>query len=258
MKTWIKELSSKEFNKKTGIYLLILDDKKYVGSTTNIYARLTTHRSHLEKGIHSNEYFQRAFNKSSILNLYYEILEYCNKEDKLIKEKYWIEKLNPCLNLVRDPTNPTLERYSIEKLKKSMIISRENGKYKTKYSYMKVEMYNYTGDYIKTFDSIDDVVKELNMTKERALRLLGGYKKGLASKGIRLRYEKSSVPVQKFKICFRSLSRNVNFYNDSNSKKVIFNGVKDIYKFLLQSVMEGKKEVNIKFEIKKESQLGPL
>jgi len=251
-------ISSKELQKKSGIYVLSILDKQYVGSSKNLYSRLIEHRSDLKNNIHGNDYLQNVFNKHGVEKLNFEILQFCEPEERLLKEKEWIDKINPCLNLISDPLNPKMTGYSKAKLSKAVLLGIKEGRYKTKFDFMEVEQYDYMGEYVNSFKNQKEAAEKLGLTLKRANALLSGYRKGVASNGIRLRYKESLVPVQKFKINVRSLSRNLQFYSENNSEEVAFNGLKDMYDFLLQSVIEGKKEIVIKYKQKQESQLGPL
>lgn len=258
MKKWILELSSKELQRKSGIYLLSISNNTYIGSSKNLYARLIEHRSDLKKNIHGNDYLQKVFNKHGIKELYFQIISFCEPETRLEEEKKAIIALNPNLNLIKDPTVKRMQPYSKQKLSDSVKQGKLDGKYQTKYDFMEVEQYNYIGDYIKTHVNQKEAAKVLNLSLKRVQYLLGGYRKGVASNGIRLRYKESTVPVQKFEINPRSLSRNLQFFSKDDETEVAFNGIKDIYDFLLQSVIKGKTEITIRYKQKRNSQLGPL
>ena len=81
-------LSSKTLMKKSGIYKLSAGGHIYVGSSKNLYSRLTEHRHDLESENHKNDFLQKVSNKYGINNIKIDIIEFCNPEDRIIKEKY--------------------------------------------------------------------------------------------------------------------------------------------------------------------------
>jgi hypothetical protein len=254
----IMETSSKELQKKTGIYLLSISNNIYVGSSINLYARLIEHRTDLKNNRHGNDYLQRAVNKYKIENLKFKILSFCKPEERLQKEKEFILSENANLNLIKDPTIKKMTDYSKKKLSNSVKKGRSEGRYENKYSFMPVEHYDYRGNYVQSFKNSKEAAEKLNLNAKRVIALLNGYRKGVASKGIRLRYSNGVVPPLKFELNPKSLSRNLEFYSENDSEKIVFKGLRDMYDFLLQSVIDGKQEITIKYKQKIGSQLGPL
>lgn len=49
----------------SGIYCIenIVNRKKYIGGSTNIYRRFLEHKSELKCGTHHNDYLQKSYNK---------------------------------------------------------------------------------------------------------------------------------------------------------------------------------------------------
>lgn len=96
--------------KVQGIYEIWVKNTKYsyIGSSKNIENRFKQHCYLLRKKEHPNKFLQNCFNKygqkSLILNTVEE-LPSLTKEQVLEKEKFWIEKLQPSLNIQQDPTN---------------------------------------------------------------------------------------------------------------------------------------------------------
>jgi len=63
-----------------------LDNKKYIGSSINLYKRHNDHLYSLRAGTHSNKHFQNAFNIYGLENLEYNILEYIDNNQLIKKE----------------------------------------------------------------------------------------------------------------------------------------------------------------------------
>jgi hypothetical protein len=80
-----------------GIYLLIVNNKKYIGSSVNINKRVTEHKRLLKLGIHYNYLVQNAYNVSPVIEAYC-ILE-CSRDNLLIEEQRYLDSEKPELNL---------------------------------------------------------------------------------------------------------------------------------------------------------------
>lgn len=78
----------------SGIYAIlnIINGKMYVGSGINLKNRWKNHLIELRLNRHHSTYLQSAWNKYSINNFIFTVLEYVEDETKLIiKEQYWID-----------------------------------------------------------------------------------------------------------------------------------------------------------------------
>lgn len=228
-------LSSKELSKKSGIYKLSAGGHVYVGSSKNLYSRLTEHRHDLETNQHKNSFLTNVVNKHGINNVRIDIIEYCAPEDRIVREKFWIDELKADMNL-QDPISHELSEQSKQKLSQSVRAGLAAGKYKTKYDFCKVECYDYWGNYITTFDNKEDAAKKLNVDVQAIMHAAGGYKKGVclrANGGCRLRYSDSTVPVQTFEGNPQYIGKYYDFYyiDENGNEQFAFSSVKDCWKF---------------------------
>ena len=97
---------------KMGIYQIVnlIDGKKYIGSSKNLYNRKSKHIYTLRTNSHRNCYLQRAFNKYGEANFSFEVIEFINTEEELLpREQYYIELYQVCdrdkgYNLIVDAT----------------------------------------------------------------------------------------------------------------------------------------------------------
>ncbi len=89
--------------KTTGIYQirLTIDDRCYVGSSTDVRERWYHHRSALDHQKHHSPRLQNAWNKYGPDAFRFELLEECDAEILLEREQLWMDKLNSVLNLMR-------------------------------------------------------------------------------------------------------------------------------------------------------------
>ena len=76
---------------KSGIYCIknILDNKVYIGRSCNLTKRKSEHFRNLKLGSHVNNHLQNAFNSYGKKNFFFSIIEFCDKEDLILKEHYW-------------------------------------------------------------------------------------------------------------------------------------------------------------------------
>jgi len=78
-----------------GIYKIqnLVDNKMYIGYSTNITKRFLTHKYALKQNKHENSYLQRAWNKHGEQNFLFAILELCTIEKCIKLEDQYVKKL---------------------------------------------------------------------------------------------------------------------------------------------------------------------
>ena len=234
-------LSSKTLTNKIGIYKISYSGHSYIGNSKNLYMRLIEHRRDLFNNKHNNDYLQRISNKYGIEKLNVEILEFCELDQRIIREKFYIDKLKSNMNL-KDPITNELSESSKIKLSNSVRQGIIDGKYKTKFDFCEIEQYDYFGNYIKSFKNKDECSQKLKITKKKVQNLTGGYKKGLIWKGLRLRYKDSNVDIKKFNTNPQYIGKHYDFYflDENNNEKFAFSTVKEVWKFLSENVQNEK------------------
>lgn len=81
---------------KPGVYLFTnkINNKKYVGESIDISARFSEHKRSVNRPKKYTAPLAQAFRKYGFENFTFEVLEYCNKEDRLIKEYNYIIEYN--------------------------------------------------------------------------------------------------------------------------------------------------------------------
>jgi len=83
---------SKELKGKSGIYLLKINGKIYIGSSVDMYRRLKQHFNHLNKGCHRNKHLQSSWDKYK--SIQYSVVEECSVDTLAEREDYYIEYYN--------------------------------------------------------------------------------------------------------------------------------------------------------------------
>ena len=93
-------LRKARLNKRPGVYVIqnLVNDKKYIGSSSNAKNRMKIHLNELRKGIHNNTHLQRAWNKYGEKAFKFNIILYCHKEDLLVYEQYYINLFRVALD----------------------------------------------------------------------------------------------------------------------------------------------------------------
>lgn len=85
-----------ELSKKSGVYIITntINNKIYIGETTNLESRFTEHLRRLLSKRHVNEHLQNAVNLYGIDVFKFDILEFCNSIDTKKREHYWVTHLH--------------------------------------------------------------------------------------------------------------------------------------------------------------------
>lgn len=115
--------------KISGIYMIFNHQsfKYYIGSSCNIFKRITTHINELSKNKHHSRVLQRAWNKYGNNSFSFSILELCKFDKTLIIEQKYLDLLNPAYNCSLKATSvmfgrkhkpSTIEKFKLRKVKK--------------------------------------------------------------------------------------------------------------------------------------------
>lgn len=88
-----------------------------MGSSTNLSVRFYTYYS-LRSLAKSNRPLERALLKYGFSNFSLEILDYCNPEDAIKKEQYYMDKFKPDYNIVKIAGSTLGYKHTEESLKK--------------------------------------------------------------------------------------------------------------------------------------------
>lgn len=149
-----------EREKLVGIYLITnnINNKGYIGQSTDLKHREYSHLSCLRRNKHNNKHLQYAWNKYGEENFEFIIIEYCNVDIIDERECHWIEYFNF--------TDTTLG-YNIES---GGSLNKEVSEYtKEKLrdinSYMPVIQLDLKGNYIKEWRGARESAKVLNINQ---------------------------------------------------------------------------------------------
>ena len=78
---------------KSGIYQIICkaNNKRYIGSSIDLFKRKSTHFNELRSGIHDNKYLQNAYNKHGKGSFEFKILCYYEPTELLFQEQRFLD-----------------------------------------------------------------------------------------------------------------------------------------------------------------------
>lgn len=149
----------KEYYGISGIYHIKIKDRNYIGSSTSIGHRLKHHQWSLQENRHHNRTMQNLYNKYK--EIYFTILEKCEADILIDREKFYIDDLKPCINHILDPVSLKRDAVFKERLSQAMKKRIENGWVPV--NRKEVFMYDLDGKYIQTFESVTKAAKHLNL-----------------------------------------------------------------------------------------------
>lgn len=81
-----------------GVYAItcIPEDKMYIGSSNNIFARWKSHVAELNRGVHTNYHLQKAWKTYGKSNFNFSVLEFCSIDKKFDIEQKYIDQYQAC------------------------------------------------------------------------------------------------------------------------------------------------------------------
>jgi group I intron endonuclease len=164
----------KEWKNKSGVYIIKSNDREYIGSAINLYERLSVHFSQLRGNYHHSKFMQNHFNKYGEDTFTVEILEYCEKNIIILREKelYYILKHKSCFN----STTPITFEHSLDM--KIRISNTLKEKFKNKLLHprynkgIKYNIYDVYGDIIKKEIGIAEATLFLKLSNPSVIRNL--------------------------------------------------------------------------------------
>lgn len=169
---------------KCGVYELfnLVNGKRYVGSSINIYNRLNEHLYNLKNNKAHNKHLQSAWNKYGEENFIYNVLEFCNEDLQFKREQYYIDCIHPEYNLTYNVIANTGHQVSDECKKKisetlkKKYSSGEIHAYRQNHAWIKCYIYNIrTLKLIAECDCLADAnrkIKRGHFTGDRAFNSL--------------------------------------------------------------------------------------
>lgn len=142
---------------KSGIYCIKnkINNKRYIGSSTNISNRWSRHRYNLNKGVHATEHLLRSWKKYGSDNFEFIVMEYVEDVNLLlVREQFWIDLLSPEYNKRKIAENNLGYKMSEEQIQrridsgiyKNRIVTEETRKRMSEAGYKRDPMQQETKD----------------------------------------------------------------------------------------------------------------
>lgn len=145
---------------KTGVYRItnLINNKFYIGSTANnFYNRFHQHISDYKAGKRDIRILYAAIDKYGIHNFEFKIVEFCNKEDVLIREQFYLD-LGTDYNCAKIAGNLLGLKHLPTSKTRTMVGSLHHC---AKICYQ----FDLEGNFIKKHESIIEALKEIGKTK---------------------------------------------------------------------------------------------
>lgn len=151
-----ENLKLPEVKGKSGVYRFWCNEHSYIGSAKDFKHRLSTHINTMKRGTHHNHTVQNVFNKYGLDLFTFEILEYCEVDDLLVRETYYIQTLKPDMNHILDAVRierdqDTIERTRISQKKYYETHRPVNSK--------KVYQYDLEGNFLGEYETVTEAAK---------------------------------------------------------------------------------------------------
>ncbi|WP_416042509.1 GIY-YIG nuclease family protein [Bacillus subtilis] len=198
-----------------GIYQITnkINGKKYIGSSINVFKRWKQHVTDLHYGLHHSHLLQKDWDKYSLNDFTFEILEYVeNKNDLLTVEQMWLdgEYINDLYNVLSSTTMHNisapsdfvedvfyckkLSEETQQLLRKNLMIHKKRGKLlhsgKFKYDYSKTWFSKNTKDVQQLKLNMNNYFynQTSSTSKERCWTTFTQYARQLEFKGNKKRF----------------------------------------------------------------------
>lgn len=159
---------------KSGIYQIknLLTNKIYIGSSKDIGRRLQKHFSELRFNRHTNKRLQSDFNKFSIENFEWSVIEYTS-ENLIDKERNYQIEIG-----IESLYNDKISNYYMNEELKSKLASVDKSSHKTKEYREKMSLlkshaivqYDKNGNPINKYDNMNNLLKENPNYKGQTIR----------------------------------------------------------------------------------------
>ena len=146
----------------SGIYQIKIHDKYYVGSSTSIGHRLKHHQWALTTKQHHNRTMQNLFNKYGNENTFFEVIECCEPDLLIHREKYFIDERKPYMNHILDPQKIVRDETYRQRLSEGL--KKAYAKGLRPHNDKPIHMYDMDGKYLQTFNTCTKAAIKLGKT----------------------------------------------------------------------------------------------
>lgn len=206
--------------KCVGIYGIEIDKHLYIGSSKNIYNRITSHKKCLRTSKNENPKFLNAYIKYGIEHAYYYIIETCDSEISLLdlrkREEFWIKELKSDLNVCLTPTT--------QGKPESSSLRNKQGK--------KIYQYDLEGNYLREFISASEAGRILNISSSFISQVARNKSAAKSAHGFRWSYIKVTKLPKYVNNSARAKIRKVYLLNTFTGEEYQFDSLADAVRTL--------------------------
>ena len=166
----------KKLQSKCGVYEFfnLENGKRYVGSSKDIYSRLSEHLHNLRYGKSHNKHFQAAWDKYGEDNFIYNVLEYCSLEDQYNREQFYLDFIQPEYNFssqVIANTGREMTQEIKDKISNTLKQKYQSGEittYKQQHNWIKCYIYNIRSYKLEAeCDCVADAIRLITKSSNR-------------------------------------------------------------------------------------------
>jgi len=160
--------------KTSGIYCIIniSNNKRYIGSSKNLYQRLLKHRSLLRGNKHDNRYLQNAWNKHKEDLFEFFIIEFCNEDILELREQFFINTLKPEYNITLIVERNILSKES--RLLQSATRKKRIASGEIKLYGKEIFKYDLRGNFVRGYENIKKACEDTGIHQSTMCRFLNG------------------------------------------------------------------------------------
>lgn len=162
----------------SGIYKFTntVNNKFYIGSAQNLRRRFFKHTNLLNKNSHHSLHFQNAWNKYGEDVFIYEVIEYCDEKDLLLREQYYLDTLLFAQDYINSKNSNFLELgYNVNPCATSRLGSKQSKNSIEKAimnnpKRIEVLQFDFHGNFIKEYISVAEAAFEIGCSKSNVLQ----------------------------------------------------------------------------------------
>jgi len=156
-----------------------VNNKFYIGSTTDLAKRFTTHMTALKKKRHVNKILQSSWNKHGSINFEFIILETCEPNKCFELEQYYIDTLNPEYNIRRFVVkSPMFGRSHTKEAREKISKAASRPHFDTRKSIICID----SNKEVTVFDSVNQAADHLKISRRSISNILNGWSKQTRNK----------------------------------------------------------------------------